>query len=61
MSKQIKHIRAGDEVVVITGKDKGKTGEVIKVLPESEKVLVKDVNVVIDHQRQTQQSQPSPT
>ncbi len=59
MSEQIKHIRAGDEVIVITGKDKGKTGEVIKVLPEEEKVIVKDVNVVVDHQRQTRQGQPS--
>ncbi|MFP4686618.1 MAG: 50S ribosomal protein L24 [bacterium] len=58
MSNKIKHIRSGDQVVVLTGKDRGKTGEVIETLPGQEKVLVEGVNVVTRHQRQTSQQQP---
>lgn len=57
MSK-IKHIRKGDEVLVRSGKDRGKTGEVIKVVPEKDSVVVEDVNVVKKHQRQQGQDQP---
>ncbi len=46
-------IRKGDHVVVITGKDKGKKGEVLKVMPEENRVIVKGVAVVRRHQRQT--------
>ena len=46
-------IRKGDHVVVITGKDKGKKGEVIKVMPAENRVIVKGVAVVRRHQRQT--------
>lgn len=55
---KIKHIRKGDEVVVRTGKDRGKRGEVIKVIPEKDSVLVEDVNIVKKHQRQQSQDQP---
>lgn len=54
----IKHIRKGDEVVVRSGKDRGKTGEVIKVVPDKDSVVVEDVNVVKKHQRQQSQDQP---
>ncbi|MBZ9654952.1 MAG: 50S ribosomal protein L24 [Phyllobacterium sp.] len=47
-------IRKGDRVVVLAGKDKGRTGEVIKVLPKDEQALVRGVNVVKRHQKQTQ-------
>ena len=47
-------IRKGDKVVVLTGKDKGRSGEVLRVLPKDEKAVVRGVNVVIRHQRQTQ-------
>ena len=47
-------IRKGDKVVVISGSDKGKKGEVIKLLPKEERALVRGVNVVKRHQRQTQ-------
>ncbi|AYG65934.1 MULTISPECIES: 50S ribosomal protein L24 [unclassified Rhizobium] len=47
-------IRKGDKVVVLTGKDKGRTGEVIQVLPKEDRALVRGVNVVKRHQRQTQ-------
>lgn len=47
-------IRKGDKVVVLTGKDKGRTGEVLRVLPKDEKALVRGVNVVKRHQKQSQ-------
>ena len=48
------NIRKGDSVVVTTGRDKGKKGEVLKVFPKAERALVQGVNVVKRHQRQTQ-------
>jgi large subunit ribosomal protein L24 len=50
-------IRKGDRVVVITGKDKGKTGEVIRVIPDEDRAVVRGVNVVRRHQRQTPSTQ----
>jgi large subunit ribosomal protein L24 len=46
-------IRKGDKVVVITGRDKGRSGEVIEVRPSESRVLVRGVNMVVRHQRQT--------
>jgi large subunit ribosomal protein L24 len=46
-------IRKKDKVIVITGRDKGKTGEVIEVLPKENRVRVSGVNIVKRHQRQT--------
>jgi large subunit ribosomal protein L24 len=46
-------IRKGDHVVVITGKDKGKKGEVLKVLPEVNRAIVQGVAMIKRHQRQT--------
>ena len=46
-------IRKGDKVVVLVGRDKGRTGEVIQVLPASGRALVRGVNLVKRHQRQT--------
>jgi large subunit ribosomal protein L24 len=46
-------IKKGDHVVVITGKDKGKKGEVLKVLPEENRAIVKGVSIVRRHQKQT--------
>ena len=45
----------GDTVEVIAGKDKGKRGEVIKVMPKSDKIVVQGVRVGKKHQRQVQQ------
>ncbi len=45
------HVRKNDTVVVISGKDKGKTGEVLKVFPKTGKVLVQGVNIVKKHQK----------
>ena len=46
-------IRKGDHVVVVTGKDKGKKGEVLKVIPAENRAIVKGVAMVRRHQRQT--------
>jgi large subunit ribosomal protein L24 len=48
-------IRKNDEVVVIAGKDKGARGKVLKVLPETDRVIVAGVNTVKRHQKPTQQ------
>lgn len=47
-------IRKGDRVIVTTGRDKGKKGEVLKIFPKDDRALVAGVNVVKRHQRQTQ-------
>src|SRR3989337_907086 len=46
-------IKKGDHVVVITGKDKGKKGEVLKVMPEENRAIVKGIAMIRRHQRQT--------
>ncbi|WP_334148624.1 50S ribosomal protein L24 [Hyphomicrobium sp.] len=46
-------IKKGDSVIVLTGRDKGKRGEVIEVRPKENRALVRGVNVVRRHQRQT--------
>ena len=50
-------IRKGDKVVVISGSDKGKKGEVIRLFPKEERALVRGINVVKRHQRPTQRQQ----
>ena len=52
MSAKLK-IRKGDKVVVITGKDKGKQGEVIRTIPSENRAVVRGVNVAKRHQKQT--------
>jgi large subunit ribosomal protein L24 len=46
-------IKKGDKVVVLAGRDKGKTGEVVQVMPKEERALVRGINLVKRHQRQT--------
>ena len=53
MANKLK-IRKGDRVIVLTGKDKGRTGEVLRVMPKESRVVVQGVNVVKRHQRPTQ-------
>lgn len=55
MARKFK-IKKGDKVVAITGKDKGKTGEVLRVLRKEERVLVQGMNMVKRHQRPSQTS-----
>jgi len=50
-------IRKGDKVVVLAGKDKGKTGEVLRVIPSEDRAVIRGVNVVRRHQRQTATAQ----
>jgi large subunit ribosomal protein L24 len=50
-------IRKGDRVVVLTGRDKGRTGEVIEMRPTESRALVRGVNMVKRHQRQTAQQE----
>ena len=47
-------IRKGDKVVLLTGRDKGRSGEVIEVRPDDNRVLVRGINMVKRHQKQTQ-------
>ena len=49
-------IKKGDNVIVIAGKDKGKTGEVLNVLPAKQRVLVRGVNIVKRHTKPSHNS-----
>lgn len=46
-------IKKGDNVIVLAGRDKGKTGEVMRVMPKENRAIVQGVNTVQRHQRQT--------
>jgi large subunit ribosomal protein L24 len=50
-------IRKGDKVIVLTGRDKGRTGEVVEVRPADERAIVRGVNMVKRHQRQSAQQE----
>ena len=47
-------IRKGDKVVVLAGKDKGRTGEVVRMMPKDDKAVVRGVNIIRRHQKQSQ-------
>ncbi|KAB1086230.1 50S ribosomal protein L24 [Neorhizobium galegae] len=47
-------IKKGDSVVVLAGKDKGRTGEVLQVIPKEDRAVVRGINMVKRHQRQSQ-------
>ncbi|MDH7794436.1 MULTISPECIES: 50S ribosomal protein L24 [unclassified Beijerinckia] len=47
-------IKKGDKVVLLAGRDKGRSGEVVRVMPTEERAIVRGVNMVRRHQRQTQ-------
>lgn len=51
------HVKTGDRVQVLNGKDKGAIGDVLKVFPKENRILVSDVNVVTKHQKPTQENQ----
>ena len=48
------HVKKGDTVVILAGATRGKTGRVLKVLPEKNKVIVEGLNFVTRHTRPTQ-------
>jgi large subunit ribosomal protein L24 len=50
-------LRKGDKVIVLSGKDKSKTGEILKVIPKDGKAVVSGINSVIRHTKQTQTDQ----
>ncbi len=51
------HVKTGDEVIVISGKDKGKKGKVIAVNPSERKIIVDKINVMTRHQKARNQNQ----
>ena len=53
-NKIIKKFRRGDDVMVISGKDKGKTGSILKIIPATQRLVVQGVNIVKWHTRPTQ-------
>ncbi|QYK42522.1 MAG: 50S ribosomal protein L24 [Paracoccaceae bacterium] len=50
-------LKKGDKVVVLTGKDKGKTGEIATVMPKDNKAVVEGINIAIRHTKQSASSQ----
>ena len=50
-------IKKGDKVVVLTGRDKGRTGEVLEVRPSDDRAVVRGIHMVKRHQRQTPQQE----
>jgi large subunit ribosomal protein L24 len=50
----IAHVRKGDTVMVVAGKERGKKGKVLRVIPEKGRVVVERVNLIKKHQRPTQ-------
>nr|AMR07524.1 ribosomal protein L24 [uncultured bacterium] len=51
------NIKKNDQVIVIAGKDKGKTGKVLHVMPEQERLIVEHINLAKKAQRRTQENQ----
>jgi large subunit ribosomal protein L24 len=50
----IAHVRKGDTVIVVAGKERGKKGKVLRVIPEKGRVVVERINMVKKHQKPTQ-------
>jgi large subunit ribosomal protein L24 len=46
-------VKKGDKVVILTGRDKGRNGEILKVFPDENRAIVQGVNIVRRHQKQT--------
>ncbi|MBQ6419472.1 MAG: 50S ribosomal protein L24 [Clostridia bacterium] len=57
MSKKV-HVKTGDTVIVINGKDRGKTGKVLQVSPKEGKVIVEKINMVSKHVKPRQMGEP---
>ena len=49
-------LKKGDNVLVITGKDKGKSGSILSIIPKKNRAIVKGVNIVKKHQKPSKQS-----
>lgn len=50
------HVKTGDTVFIISGKDKGKTGKIVKVFPKKGKVVVEGINMVTKHMKPNAQN-----
>jgi large subunit ribosomal protein L24 len=50
-------IKKDDQVIVISGKEKGKTGKVLKIFPKKERVIIEHINIIKKTQRPTQENQ----
>ena len=50
-------LKKGDRVVVLAGRDKGKEGDILRVIPKENRAVVAGVNIVVRHQKQSQRSQ----
>ena len=57
MSKKV-HVKTGDTVIVINGKDRGKTGKVMQVSPSEGKMIVEKINLVTKHVKPRQMGEP---
>jgi large subunit ribosomal protein L24 len=53
--QQKRHVKKGDEVIVLSGSERGKSGKIIQVLPKKNRVLVEGVNMIKRHVRRNQQ------
>lgn len=51
------HVKKGDKVLVLTGKDKGKKGKILQVFPKKKRAIVEGINLMKKHTRPTQKSQ----
>lgn len=58
MQKKL-HVKKDDTVMVIAGKDKGKTGKVLQTLPKKDRVVVEGANIITKHTKQTKENQQS--
>lgn len=56
MARNKLHVKTGDRVEVLAGKDKGKRGKILRTLPTDNRVIVEGVNIIKKHQRPTQQN-----
>ena len=50
-------LKKGDRVVVLAGRDKGKEGDILRVIPKENRAVVSGVNIVVRHQKQSQRTQ----
>jgi large subunit ribosomal protein L24 len=51
-----RHVRKGDSVVVTAGNDRGKVGEILRVIPAEDRIIVQEVNIRVRHLKPTQQN-----
>jgi large subunit ribosomal protein L24 len=55
---KVLHVKKGDKVVILTGRDKGKQGTILEVLPKKDRVVVDGINIVKKHQKPRPPAEP---